>query len=71
MPWLQEGGQFRLVGSASMDVWNEHIHGRSTYEPYLTIFLYPRNIPTRINNITMSSAPDDGHMVARNLLSIW
>ena len=26
-------------------------------------------LPTRDYNITQSSAPDDGHMVARNMLS--
>ena len=29
----------------------------------------PRHIPTRGDNITQSSAPDDVHMVARNMLS--
>ena len=38
VPWLQEDGQDRLAGSASMD-------------------------------ITQSPAPDDGHTVARNMLS--
>ena len=40
-----------------------------TYQPDLTIFLQPRHIPTQGYNITQSSAPDDGHMVARNMLS--
>ena len=31
--------------------------------------LQPRHIPTQGYNITQSSAPDDGHMVARNMLS--
>ena len=35
----------------------------------LTTFLQPRHIPTQGYNITQSSAPDDGHMVARNMLS--
>ena len=35
----------------------------------LTTSLQPRHIPTRGYNITQSSAPDDGHMVARNMLS--
>ena len=61
MPWLQEGGQDRLVGSASI--------GRTTYQPELTTFLQLRHIPTQGYNITQSSAPDDGHMVARNMLS--
>ena len=47
----------------------EPIHGRTTCQPDLTTFLQPRHIPTRGYNITQSSAPDDGHMVARNMLS--
>ena len=47
---------------------NEPIHGRTTYQPDLTTFLQPRHIPTQGYNITQSSAPDDGHMVARNML---
>jgi cell division protein FtsW (lipid II flippase) len=43
--------------------------GRTTYQPVLTTFLQPRHIPTRGYNITQSSAPDDGQMVARNMLS--
>jgi len=35
----------------------------------LTTFLQPRHIPTRGYNITQSSAPDDGYMVAQNMLS--
>ena len=35
----------------------------------LTTFLQPRHIPTQGYNITQSSTPDDGHMVARNMLS--
>jgi len=35
----------------------------------LTTFPQPRHIPTQGYNITQSSAPDDGHMVARNKLS--
>ena len=61
VPWLQEGGQDRLAGSAS--------YGRTTCQPVLTTFLQRRHIPTRGCNITQSSSPDDGHMVARNMLS--
>jgi hypothetical protein len=61
VPWLQEGGQVLLAGSASC--------GRTTCQPDLTTFLQPRHIPTQGYNITQSSAPDDGHMVARNMLS--
>ena len=45
------------------------VHGRTTYLQYLTTFLQPRHIPTQGYNITQSSAPDDGHTVARNMLS--
>ena len=45
------------------------VHGRTTCRPVLTTFLQPRHIPTQGYNITQSSAPDDGHMVARNTLS--
>jgi len=41
VPWLQECGQVRLVGSASMDGFVSQLF----------------------------TAPDDGHMVARNMLS--
>ena len=50
-------------------LWYEPIHGRTTYQPDLTTFLQPRHMPTQGYNITQSSAPDDGHMVARNMLS--
>ena len=43
--------------------------GCTTCQPVLTTFLQPRHIPTQGYNITQSSAPDDGHMVARNMLS--
>ena len=51
------------------ELWNEPIHGRTTYQLDLTTFLQPRHIPTRGYNITQPSAPDDGHTVARNMLS--
>jgi len=44
-------------------------HGRTTCQPDLTTSLRPRHIPTRGYNITQSWAPDDGHMVVRNMLS--
>jgi hypothetical protein len=81
VPWLQGGCQDQLAGSASMDGfvaqlallargWGyEPIHGCTTCQPVLTTFAQPRHIPTRGYNITQSSAPDDGHMVARNMLS--
>ena len=45
------------------------VHGRTTFQRVLTTFLQPRHIPTRGYNITQSSAPDGGHMDARNMLS--
>ena len=65
VPWLQEGGQVRLVGSASMDGFVL----RTTCQLDLTTFLQPRHIPAQDYNTTQPSAPDDGHTVARNMLS--
>ena len=48
---------------------HEPIHGRTTWQPDLTTIPQPQHIPTQGYNITQSSAPDDGHMVARNMLS--
>jgi hypothetical protein len=72
--WLQEGCQVRLPGSASIDEFvaqliYELIHGRTTCQLVLKTSLQPRHIPTQGYNITQSSAPDDEHMVARNMLS--
>ena len=62
----------RLVGSASMDGFvSQRTNPWTTYQPDLTTFLQPRHIPTQGYNITQSSAPDDGHMVARNMLSSY
>ena len=47
----------------------EYKKWRTTYQPVLTTFLQPQHIPTQGYNITQSSAPDDGHMVARNMLN--
>ena len=49
--------------------WKNIWFGRTTCQPELTTFPQPRHIPTRGYNIKQSSAPDDGHMVARNMLS--
>ena len=38
-------------------------------QPDFTTFPQPRHIPTRGYNIKQSLAPDDGHTVARNILS--
>jgi len=58
VPWLQEGRQDRLAGSVSTDTLPANrpscSHG---------------TIPTRGDKIKQSSAPEDGHMVARNMLS--
>jgi hypothetical protein len=53
----------------SLGCMDKKNHGRTTYQPDLTTFLQPRHIPKQGYNITQSSAPDDGHMVARNMLS--
>ena len=55
--------------AASTKLRYEPIHGRTTSQPVLTTSLQPRHIPTRGYNFTQSSAPDDGHTVARNMLS--
>jgi len=52
--WLQEGCQNRLAGSVSIE---EPSCSHST-------------IPTRGDNTTQSSAPEDGHMVARNVSNL-
>ena len=56
VPWLQEGCQDRLAGSASMEEF--------VAQPSCSY----GTIPTRGDNITQSSAPEDGHMVARKML---
>ena len=58
VPWLQEGCQNRLAGSVSIEEFVELLNGHTKYY-----------IPTRGDNTTQSSIPEDGHMVARNMLS--
>ena len=55
--------QFGLTASDFMEFGQDI--GDSTW----TASLQPRHIPTQGYNITQSSAPNDGHMVARNMLS--
>jgi len=53
-------------------LWNSHVRNvykNQTMDVIMTTFLQSRHIPTQGYNITQSSAPDDGHMVARNMLS--
>ena len=57
VPWLQEG----CDTNPSMDA----LPANRTWQPSLQ----PRHIPARGYNIMQSSAPDDGHMVARNMLT--
>jgi len=45
----------------------QHVSGN--HVPILTTFLQPQHIPTRGYNVMQSSAPEDGHMVAQNMLS--
>ena len=40
MPWLQEGGQVRLVGSASMDGFVSHIHTVDVMFTDIYIYVY-------------------------------
>ena len=65
---LQVSHHISLLGPP---VCRQCVHGRTTYQPDLTTVLQPRHIPTQSYNITQSSAPDDGHMVARNMLSSY
>ena len=60
VPWLREGCQVRLAGSP---------YGRTNCHPDSTTFPQPQHIPTQGYNITQSSAPVNGHTVARNMLS--
>ena len=59
----------KLMQRLPEQLQHEPLHGRTTYQPDLTTFMQPRHIATEGYNITQSSAPDDGHMVARNMLS--
>jgi hypothetical protein len=63
--------QLLMMGTWLPETCWEPIHGRTTYQPVLTTSLQPRHIPTRDDNITQTSAPDDWHMVARNMLSSY
>jgi hypothetical protein len=74
VPWLQEGCQNRLAVSVSIE---EFVAQRATDSSMDTLpanrFWQPScshgTIPTCGDNTTQSSAPEDGHMVARNMLS--
>ena len=71
VPWLQEGCQDQLAGSvyieeccatnSSMDT----LPANQSWHPSCS----HGTIPTRGNKIMQSSAPEDGHMVAQNMLS--
>ena len=56
--WLQEGCQNRLAGSVSIE---EFLNGQPSCSH--------GTIPTQGDNTTQSSAPEDGHLVVRNMLS--
>ena len=46
------------------------IHGKhNCFESDLWLIAHRNSLWIRKTNITQSSAPDDGHMVARNMLS--
>ena len=69
--WLQEGCQNRLADSVSIEEFVATNYSMDT----LTINRFWQSscshctIPTRGDNTTQSSAPEDAHMVARNMLS--
>jgi len=71
VPWLQEGCQNQLAGRVSIEVFVAQLSSMDTLSA--NRFWQPScshgTIPTRGDNTTQSSAPDDGHMVARNMLS--
>jgi len=52
--WLQEGCQNRLAGSVSIEEFVAQLQPSCSHG----------TIPTRGDNTTESSAPEDGHMVA-------
>ena len=67
--WLQEGCQNRLAGSVSI----EELVRNPQWTHYLLTGSEPScshgTIPRRGDKATQSSAPEEGHMVARNMLS--
>jgi len=63
VPCLQEGCQNLLAGSVSIE---EFVAQSATN--FVPSCSYGTK-PTRGENTTHSSAPEDGHMVARNMLS--
>jgi len=71
VPWLQEGCQNRLAGSVSIE---EFVATNSSMDTLPANWFWQPScnhstIPTRGDNTTQSSAPEDGHMVAQNMLS--
>jgi len=74
VPWLQEGCQNRLAGSVSIE---KVVAQRATVSSMDTQianrfwqpFCSHGTILTRGDNTVQSSAPEDGHMFARNMLS--
>ena len=74
VPWLQEGCQNRLAGGVSIE---KFVAQRATNFSMDTLpanrFWQPScshgTIPTRGDNTTQSSTPEDERMVARNMLS--
>ena len=68
--WLQEGCQNRLAGSVSI----EFVATISSMDTLPANRFWPPSyshgtIPTRGDNTTQSPAPENVHMVARNMLS--
>jgi len=72
VPWLQEDCQNRLAGNVSFEEFVARSATNSSIDtPTDNSFRQPSRshgtIPTRGDNTTQSSAPEDGHMVARNM----
>jgi len=74
VPWLQEGCQNRLAVSVSIVEFVAHYCNFGTMDTlpanrFLQASCSHGKIPTRGDNTTQSSAPEDGHLFARNMLS--
>ena len=74
VPWLQEGCQNRLAGSVSIEEFVAQLATNSSMDTLpANRFWQPScshgTMPTRGDNTKQSSAPEDEHMVVRNMWS--
>ena len=74
VPWLQKGCQDWLAGSVSIEEFVALIATNSSMDTLPANWYWQPSCshgttPTSGDNTTQSSAPEDGHMVARNMLS--